>query len=159
MDKVPLIKNDYKALTRVFKITVPEIRSGENYYFKTSAGLTYQVTFGRKKANYLGNIINFSVISEEFEDEYSETNKGETWKIISTITEIVRIFHHQHPFSNSYEFSGEFKVGENRESSSIRTRLFLRTIMRILDFRYWEVQLEKNKVSIIRRKLTDGSPA
>jgi hypothetical protein len=159
MEKVPLIKSDYVPLTGVYKIIKPDIKTGESYYFKTLSGLTYQVTFGRKKTNYLGNIINFSVISEEFEDEYSETNKGEVWEIISTITEIVRIFHLQHPLSNSYEFSGEFKENENKDSSSIRTRLFLRTIMRILDFRYWEVRLEENKVSIVKRKTIDGSTA
>ncbi|MGC9344163.1 MAG: hypothetical protein ACP5E3_15780 [Bacteroidales bacterium] len=151
MEEAPLISKDYIPLTVVYDIVKPDIKSGYTYYFKTDSGLTYQVTFGRKKRNYLENIINFSVISDEFEDEYSETNKGEAWRIISTMTEIVRIYHSQHPFSHSYEFSGEFKERGEKQGSSIRTRLFLRTIMRVLDFRFWEVRLEANKVTVVRK--------
>jgi hypothetical protein len=150
MVEAPLIRKDYTPLTIVYDIVKPDIKSGYTYYFKTDSGLTYQVTFGRKKKNYLENILNFSVISDEFEDEYSETNKGEVWRIISTMTEIIRIYHTQHPFSHSYEFSGEFKEKRENQGSSIRTRLFLRTIMRVLDFRFWEVRLEDNKVIVLR---------
>lgn len=155
MEAAPLIEKNYRPRTMIYPIKKPEIVSGSTYYFISGSGLKYQVTFGRKKNNYLGNIINFSVISDEYEDEYSETNKGDVWKIISTMIEVIRIFHSNHPYSNSYEFSGEFKEGENEKGSSIRTRLFLRSIMRVLDFKYWEVSLKQNKVSVSRKKSND----
>jgi hypothetical protein len=155
MKAAPLISEYYRPLTAVYPIKKPEIESGSTYYFTSGSGLKYQVTFGRKKNNYLENIINYSVISDEYEDEYSETNKGEVWKIISTMTEVIRIYHGKHPYSLSYEFSGEYKEGENNSGSSIRTRLFLRSIMRVLNFNYWDVTVKHNKVSVLRKKYND----
>ncbi len=109
------------------------------------------MTFGRKKNNYLGNILNFSVLSDDYEDEYSETNRGEVFRIISTIIEVVRIYHEHHPYSNSYEFSGEFKEKNDPPPVSIRTRLYLRTARRIIETSLWEVNLEENKVLVRRR--------
>ncbi len=147
----PLLKDDYKPATKVYDIRRPEILSGESYYFETESGLVYQVTFGKKKNNYLGNILNFSVISEDYEDEYSETNRGEVFPIISTIIEIIRIYHENHPYSNSYEFSGEFKARNDPPPVSIRTRLYLRTALRVVDMEVWDVVGEDNKV-VLRRK-------
>lgn len=150
MKAVPLISNSYTPPYPAFRIKEPDIKSGAIYYFNTSSGLTYQVSFGKKKNNYLGNIINFSVISEEYEDEYSETNKGEVWKIISTVIEVIRLFHENHPYSRSYEFSGEFKKYEKKTGASIRTRLFLRSMKKVADFRFWRVSLENNKVLLYK---------
>jgi hypothetical protein len=152
MDGAPLFVQDYKPATKIFPIRKPEIASGETYYFNTDSGLEYQVTFGKKKNNYLGNIINFSVLSEDFEDEYSETNKWEAFRIITTMIEIIKIYHQNHPYSNSYEFSGEFKEGNEKYPVSIRTRLYLRTARRVIDFNYWEIIQEGNKVTLMRKK-------
>lgn len=147
----PLVRQDYTPPTGIYKIKKPAIISGGTYFFETDSRLSYEVTFGKKKNNYLGNILNFSVISEEYEDEYSETNRGEVYKIISTMVEIVKIYHEAHPYSMSYEFSGEYKEGESRDSASIRTRLYLRAAKRVMDLRYWELSLSSNKV-ILQRK-------
>ncbi len=155
MDGVPLLKADYKAEVEMYQIEKPAIISGGTYHFETQSKLSYEVTFGKKKNNYLGNILNFSVISDEYEDEYSETNKGEVYKIISTMIEIVRIYHEAHPYSNSYEFSGEYKDNENPEKASIRTRLYVRAAERVLDFRYWEIISETNKVIVQRKPRND----
>ncbi len=146
-----LLKKNYRPVTKVYKIRKPEILSGESYYFETDSGLAYQVTFGKKKNNYLGNILNFSVLSEDYEDEYSETNRGEVFRIISTIIEIVRIYHEQHPYSNSYEFAGEFKEKNDHQPMSIRTRLYRRTAMKVIEREQWEVISEDNKVIIKKR--------
>jgi len=151
MEGIPLFKKDYKPATSIYEIKRPEILSGGTYYFETDSGLVYQVTFGKKKKNYLGNILNFSVISDEYEDEYSETNKGEVYRIISTVTEIVRIFHENHPYSNSYEFSGEFKKTNDSPPVSIRTRMYFRSALRVIDGDIWDVSTEENKVVIKRR--------
>lgn len=151
MEGVPLLRNDYRPSSPVYLIRSPEILSGDTYYFTTQSGLRYQVRFGRKRDNYLGNIINFSVLSDEFEDEYSETNRGEVYRIIATVVEIIRIFHSNHPHSDSYEFSGEYKDDETEHGPSVRTRLYYRYASRILDDR-WGIRPEGNKVHIERKK-------
>ena len=156
MSEVPLIIENYIPAIPAFQIKRPDIKSGSNYYFNTDSGLTYEVTFGKKKNNYLGNIINFGVQSDDFEDEYSETNKGEVWRIIATIIEITRIYHENHSYSNSYEFSGEYKKKENENLPSIRTRMFFRSLKRVIDFRFWEASLENNRI-ILSRKANEQS--
>ncbi len=142
-----LLRKDYKPSFEPYEIMVPEIQSGDTYYFDTESGLKYQVRFGKKRDNYLGNIINFSVLSEEFEDEYSETNRGEVYRIIATVIEIVRIYHENHEHSDTYEFTGEFKDEHDAQAVSIRSRLYYRYAMRILS-KNWKAELEGNKVTI-----------
>ena len=142
-----LIREDYKPSSAPYLIKVPEIQSGDTYYFTTESGLQYQVRFGKKRDNYLGNIINFSVLSEEFEDEYSETNRGEIYRIIATVIEIIRIYHLNHEHSDTYEFTGEFKDEHETQSASIRSRLYYRYAQRILNWN-WKARLEGNKVII-----------
>ena len=153
MDGVPIIRSDFKSPGTVYDIKRPEIESGGTYYFQTASGLTYQVTFGKKKNNYLGNILNFSVLSEEYEDEYSETNRGEVYSIIRTMIEIIRIYHDNHPYSNSYEFSGEFKDDRDADKTSIRSKLYFREALRVIDQKYWNLSLEENKVILTRKIL------
>jgi len=146
-----LLREDYKPSSKPYEIKVPEIQSGDTYYFTTESGLQYQVRFGKKRDNYLGNIINFSVLSEEFEDEYSETNRGEVYRIIATVIEIIRIYHENHEHSDTYEFTGEFKDGHETQAASIRSRLYYRYAQRILSSN-WKAVLEGNKVSIYKVK-------
>ena len=101
--------------------------------------------------NYLGNIINFSVLSDEFEDEYSETNRGEIYRIIATVIEIVRIYHENHEHSDTYEFTGEFKDEHESQAASIRSRLYYRYAQQILN-ENWVPVLEGNKVTIYKRR-------
>lgn len=150
MEGVPLIRSDFISAGPIYEIKRPDIESGSTYFFQTQSGLTYEVTFGKKKNNYLGNIINFSVISDEYEDEYSETNRGEVYTIIRTMIEIIRIYHEKHPYSNSYEFSGEFKDDRDNGPVSIRTKLYLREAARAIDQKKWTLSLEGNKVIITR---------
>lgn len=144
-----MLREDYKPSSPPYEIEVPEIQSGDTYYFTTDSGLKYQVRFGKKRDNYLGNIINFSVLSEEFEDEYSETNRGEIYRIIATVIEIIRIYHSNHEHSDTYEFTGEFKDVHETQAASIRSRLYYRYATRLLN-ENWQAQLEGNKV-IIRK--------
>lgn len=151
MDGFPLLKDDYKSPCTYYAIEKPEIESGSTYYFQTLSGLRYQVTFGKKKNNYLNNIVNFSVLSDEYEDEYSETNRGELYQIICTMIEVVRIYHENHPYSTAYEFAGEFKDMRDEEEVSIRTRLYYRVATRVLNLLYWDLNLDGNKVQITRK--------
>ena len=149
--EIPLFREDFRLRPLAYPIQEPAIKSGAEYYFETESGLRYQVLFARKKSNYLEHIINFSVLSDEFEDEYSETNRGEIYRIISTMIEIIRLFHQQHSMSTSYEFSGEFKPGNEDREVSIRTRLYERKARQIMHPE-WELEVEGNKVVVRHRK-------
>jgi hypothetical protein len=131
-------------------VELPKIISGEAYYFNTESGLKYQVIFARKRGNYLENIVNFSVLNEEFEDEYSETNRGEIYRVIATVVEIIRIYHENHSHSISYEFSGEFKDENKDRETSIRTLLYFRKASQVLH-PSWKILKEGNKVIVSRK--------
>lgn len=143
--EIPLFRDNYHPEVQYYAVQLPAIKSGAEYYFETDSGLKYQVIFARKKSSYLEHIINFSVLSEEFEDEYSETNRGEIYRVIATVIEIIRIFHHHHGTSTSYEFSGEFKAGNEAREVSIRTLLYYRKAREILH-PDWELEIQGNKV-------------
>lgn len=151
MSPDPLLHGNYQSTFEPYPIKAPEIQSGDTYFFTTESGLQYEVRFGKKRDNYLGNIINFSVLSEEFEDEYTETNRGENFRIISTMIEIIRIYHENHPHSDTYEFTGEFKETRDTQTASIRSRLYFRYARRCLN-ENWKPVLEGNKVIIRRLK-------
>lgn len=142
-----IISPGYIPSSPPYPVKSPEILTGDTYYFTTESGLVYQVRFGKKRDNYLSNIINFSVIDDEFEDEYSETNRGEVYRIIATVIEIVRIYHSYHIYSESYEFSGEFKERNDPGPASIRTRLYYRYAQKVLNDP-WHAELTGNKVII-----------
>ena len=148
----PLLREDYGPSVHLYVIECPDIPSGSAYYFNTQSGLRYEVLFAKKRDNYLGNIINFSVLSEEFEDEYSETNRGEVYRIIATVTEIIRIYHSFHAYSTSYEFSGEFKEENDNGEASIRTLLYYRKAQKIMH-PSWNMNLCGNKVIVFRKHL------
>jgi len=149
--ELPLIREDYEPVIRPYPLQVPEIKSGSEYYFETGSGLKYQVMFARKKDNYLENIVNFSVLSEDFEDEYSETNRGEIFRVIATVVEVIRLFHQNHAYSNRYEFSGEFKKGNEQRDTSIRTQLYYRKAKEILHAG-WVLEMNGNLVAVSRDK-------
>lgn len=148
---VPLFKEEYHPTVNCYSIECPSIPSGSAYYFTTSSGLRYEVLFAKKRDNYLENIINFSVLNEEFEDEYSETNRGEVYRVIATVAETIRIYHDHHSYSTSYEFSGEFKDENDDGDSSKRTILYYGKARKILH-PLWNLALIENKVIISRKK-------
>jgi len=149
---IPLFRDGFRHEILPYPVQVPGIKSGSEYYFETGSGLRYQVLFAKKKNSYLENIVNFSVLSEEFEDEYSETNRGEIYRVISTVVEIIRLYHSHHAYSTSYEFSGEFKKGNDNRETSIRTLLYYRKAKEIIHPE-WEIEITGNKV-VVRRKST-----
>jgi hypothetical protein len=148
---LPLFRENYNQKIESFPILAPEIKSGSAYYFETDSGLRYQVLFAKKTNNYLENIVNFSVLSEEFEDEYSETNRGEIYRVIATVVETIRLYHEHHSYSTSYEFSGEFKKGNEDRESSIRTLLYYRKAREIMH-PGWEIEMTGNRVIVHRKK-------
>ena len=149
--ELPLFRDHVKPVIPHYSIHCPAIKSGAEYYFETASGLRYQVLFAKKKRSYLENIVNFSVLSDEFEDEYSETNRGEIYRIIATVVEIIRIYHSHHTYSTSYEFSGEFKKGNENRETSIRTLLYYRKAREVMH-PGWTVGVYENRVVVRHRK-------
>lgn len=135
----------YKPTAEIFKITPPAIESGYVYFFTTSSDLLYEVRFARKADNNLAIVVNFSVLDDAFEHEYSVTNRGELYSVIATVVEILKMFHHFHNLTTSYEFSGEFKENEVKDVSSIRSRLYLRYAKNILN-NNWKPEAIGNKI-------------
>lgn len=150
----PLFREDYRPGIPHYPVRNPEIRSGGEYYFETGSGLRYQVMFAVKKNNSLEHILNFSVLNEEYEDEYSVTNRGEIYRVIATVVEIIRLYHMHHACAVSYEFSGEFKDNRENREASIRTLLYFRKAKEIIH-PSWEVELKGNRV-LVRRKKNQG---
>ena len=144
-----LFRENARLVIPPYPIQYPAIKSGAEYYFETESGLSYQVLFAKKKNSYQENIVNFSVLSDEFEDEYSETNRGEIYRVIATVVEIIRVYHLQHSYSTSYEFSGEFKKGNENRETSIRTLLYYRKARELMH-PDWEVHVAGNKVVVQR---------
>jgi len=149
--ELPLFREGIENKIEGFPIQAPAIKSGSAYYFETDSGLRYEVMFARKKDCYLENIVNFSVLSEEFEDEYSETNRGEIYRVIASVVETIRLYHENHPYSTSYEFSGEFKKGNEHRKTSIRTLLYYRKAREILH-PGWEIEIKGNRVVVHRKR-------
>ncbi len=148
---LPLFRGDIENKIECFPIEAPAIKSGSAYYFETESGLRYEVLFARKKDCYLENIVNFSVLSEEFEDEYSETNRGEIYRVIASVVETIRLYHENHSYSTSYEFSGEFKKGNEQRTTSIRTMLYFRKAREIIH-PGWKIEMKGNRVVVHRKR-------
>jgi len=149
---LPLFRKDVNPSIPTYPIQLPSIKSGAEYYFETGSGLKYQVLFAKKKNSYRENIVNFSVLSDEFEDEYSETNRGEIYRVIATVVEIIGFYHSHHSYSTSYEFSGEFKKGNEDRETSIRTLVYYRKAREIMHAD-WEISVGSNKVVVHRKAL------
>jgi hypothetical protein len=65
----------------------------------------------------------------------------------------MKMFHFHHNFTTSYEFSGEFKEGEDKEKqkTSIRSRLYIRYAEKVLNTN-WKYELNGNKVILKKIK-------
>ena len=121
-------------MIETYKITPPAIRSGTVYCFTTDSGIHYEVRFGRKQNNILSTTIVFGVTNEEYEgEEYVVTNKGEVYRVMATIVEIVRQYRKEHPNVNSYEFTGEPVKDEENHNTTVRLKLYKRYIKQVFD--------------------------
>jgi len=132
-----------------YDIIKPNIPTGQVYHFVTEYEVEYEVRFARKKENILHSVIAFGVLNEEYEgEEYALTNKGDVFKVMRTIIEIIRLYGEKHPNTQVYEFTGVFKEGENTELSQ-RTKLYLRYLPRIFDDS-WKITMEGNKIFVTK---------
>jgi len=135
-----------------YKITPPTIKSGAVYSFTTDSDVIYEVRFGRKQNNILNATIVFGVINEEYDgEEYSITNKGEVYKVMATIVEVVRLYKTEHHNINLFEYTGEQSEKEKIKNKNVRLALYSRYISSVFDDT-WKVETKENKVIIKKQK-------
>jgi len=137
-------------MIKIYPIELPTIPSGQLYKFVTDNDIEYEVRFARKKDNILHVIIAFGVLNEEFEDdEYGLTNKGDVFRVMNTISAIIRIYFSEHLHVKIFEFTGVNKRDEEEETSQ-RSLLYMRYLPRIFN-KEWKV--EKNGNNFIVKRL------
>ena len=140
-----------------YRIVEPVIKSGSVYSFSTDSGVNYEVRFGRKQNNILNATIVFGVTNEEYDgEEYSITNKGEVYRVMATIVEVVRLYKKEHPNISLYEYTGEQSEKEKKEKKNVRLALYSRYISQVFDDN-WEIKHENEKV-IIKKKGSSNHP-
>lgn len=136
-----------------YQIIAPVIPSGQIYQFNTAFDVDYEVRFGRKKENVLHTVVVFGVLNDEYEgEEYSLTNKGDVFKVMNTISEIIRMYMHEHPSMRTYEFTGILGEDEDENQMSQRTKLYTRYLPKVFPENQWETEISGNKI-IANRKL------
>ena len=135
-----------------YKITLPAIKSGTVYSFITDSNVNYEVRFGRKQDNILNATIVFGVTNDEYEgEEYSITNKGEVYRVMATIVEVVRLYKNEHPNVNSFEFTGEQSEKEKEKNKNVRLNLYYRYISKVVD-KSWGIDFTDEKIVIKKLK-------
>ncbi|PKP43857.1 MAG: hypothetical protein CVT95_11685 [Bacteroidetes bacterium HGW-Bacteroidetes-12] len=131
-----------------YEITCPSIKTGTIYSFTTKSDEIYEVRFGRKEDNILHASIVFGVTNEKYDgEEYSLTNKGEVYRVMRTVVEIVKIYIREHPNVNRFEYTGEQSQKEKSKNKNIRLALYNRYIKDVFDDK-WSVENINDKVII-----------
>jgi len=131
-----------------YKITCPSIKTGAIYSFTTASDEVYEVRFGRKEDNILHASIVFGVTNEKYDgEEYSLTNKGEVYRVMRTVVEIVKIYRKEHPNVKRIEYTGEQSQKEKSRNKNIRLALYSRYIKEVFDDK-WSVENINDKVII-----------
>jgi hypothetical protein len=134
-----------------YDIELPAIKSGNVYLFTTESGTQYEVRFARKKENLLHVTIAFGVLNDEYEgEEYAVTNKGEVFRVMSTVVEVMKIYMIEHPNIRIFEFTGEPTSKETENNANKRLNLYKRYLRDIFDSR-WEFYPTGNHM-VIKRK-------
>ena len=139
-------------MSKEYNIIYPAISSAGVYFFTTESGINYEVRFGRKQDNILHATIVFGVTNEEFDgEEYSVTNKGELYKVMSTIVKIVKSYMEEHPKMLSYEFTGISRDEESEDITSARIKLYHRYVPKILP-EGWHYHVKANTIVVSSEK-------
>lgn len=135
---------------QAYDIIPPAIKSGTVYKFFSDSGMEYEVRFARKKDDLLSACIAFGVTNDEFDgEEYIETNKGEVYRVMTTIVEIVKMYISEHKNVNSFEFYGEPTDGEDDEHETKRLKLYSRYFQRAFA-NEWNFEIDGNKMLVTR---------
>lgn len=135
-----------------YAITAPAISTAGVYYFTTDSDINYEVRFGRRQDNILHATIVFGVTNDEFEgEEYTVTNKGELYRVMTTIVKVVKMFMAEHPKMVTYEFTGLAKESEPEDKLTSRINLYKRYLPRIFDRGEWKFDYSRGNTIIVTR--------
>ncbi len=135
-----------------YVITAPAISTAGVYYFTTDSEINYEVRFGRRQDNILHATIVFGVTNDEFEgEEYTVTNKGELYRVMTTIVAVVKMFMVEHPKMVTYEFTGLAKDTEPEDKLTSRINLYKRYLPRIFDRGEWKFDYSRGNTIIVTR--------
>lgn len=134
-----------------YKITAPAISTAGIYFFTTDSGVIYEVRFGRRQDNILHATIVFGVINDEYEgEEYTVTNKGELYRVMTTIVHVVKMFMAEHPKMITYEFTGLAKDDEPEDKLTARINLYKRYLPRIFE-KEWKFDYSRGNTILVTR--------
>ena|ERR1035437_2633518 len=134
-----------------YKITAPAISTAGIYFFTTDCGVIYEVRFGRRQDNILHATIVFGVINDEYEgEEYTVTNKGELYRVMTTIVHVVKMFMAEHPKMVTYEFTGLAKDDEPEDKLTARNNLYKRYLPRIFE-KDWKFDYSGGNTILVTR--------
>jgi len=137
---------------KIFDIQSPAIPTGSVYFFTTDNGVQYEVRFGRKQDSFLSATIVFGVLNDEYEgEEYVVTNKGDMYRVMATIVEVVKLYLLQHPNVNFVEFTGEPNKETTATEPSTRIKLYARYMDKIFD-KSWHFEIVGNKIIVTKKQ-------
>ena len=132
-----------------YKITPPAISTAGVYYFTTDSGVVYEVRFGRRQDNILHATIVFGVLNDEYDgEEYAVTNRGELYRVMSTIVKVMKMFMDEHPKMMTYEFTGLAKDSEPKDKLTARINLYKRYLPLIFD-NHWKFDYSGGNTIVI----------
>jgi hypothetical protein len=97
-------------------------QNGLDYYFTTQDGDNYVVGITPESDTRI--VIDFGISDEEGDIGFQETNKGEVYKIIATVTAIVKNYLNQHPEIEIISWSSVAKKGEKKIGDTQRDKLY-----------------------------------
>ena len=124
--------------------------SSKIFHFTTDSELEYEVRFARKMDDMFTYRLNFGVLNDELEDEYALTNKGEAFRILATLVNIMNQFFKENPHVMRFEAVGEGKEGMAEDALSVRTRFYFRCAQRVLN-KSWEAKIEGNRLILVKK--------
>lgn len=136
-----------------YDIKYPLLPSGTIYNFDTEAEVEYEVRFARRKDNLLHVTIAFGVLNDEYDgEEYVITNKGDVYRVMTTIVEIVKHYMKQHPNVRIYEFTGVPVPGESEKEETKRLKLYIRYLPQIFNTNIWTFIPDGNHMIVQRKR-------
>lgn len=136
-----------------YHIIAPAIPSGQVYQFSTPFDVEYEVRFGRKKDNILHSVVVFGVLNDEYEgEEYVVTNKGDAFRVMTTIAEVIRMYLQEHPNMQIVEFTGILREDDKSEHTSQRTKLYARFLPKVFSSDEWSTEITGNRILAKRLK-------
>ncbi len=134
-----------------YQVIAPSIPTGQIYQFVTDYDIEYEVRFGRKKGNILHAVVVFGVLNEEYEgEEYVETNKGDAFRVMTTIVKIIKMYFKEHINTQVFEFTGILRETDSKQGISQRTKLYSRYIPQTFDPKMWKSEISGNQIIVTR---------